>query len=82
MQRLEAAVKAYSGLAMLPAPVRKESLLKLTGMLLHPFPRVSGEQRSFCRPRPATCQSFLLNGCEVRLYPEGALCLRTKPMSP
>lgn len=38
--RLEAAIKVYAALSRLD-PLRMDSLKKLTGMLLHPFPRVS-----------------------------------------
>lgn len=37
--RLEAAVKIYASLSRLEA-LRAEVLKKMTGMLLHPFPRV------------------------------------------
>lgn len=37
--RLEAAVKVYAALARLE-PLRADTLKKLTGLLLHPFPRV------------------------------------------
>lgn len=38
--RLEAAVKVYAALSRLE-PLRTDTLKKLTGLLLHPFPRVS-----------------------------------------
>lgn len=40
ISRIEAAVKVYAALSRL-GPLRADSLKKLTGLLLHPFPRVS-----------------------------------------
>ena len=40
MPKLKAAIDVYVGLAAIES-IRQEVLLKLAGMLLHPFPQVS-----------------------------------------
>ncbi len=40
VHKLEAAVKVYAGLTEI-AIIRQEVMMKLAGMLLHPFPNVS-----------------------------------------